>query len=55
MKSEKGERIKPKTYQDYNQWDTFVHKDLDKMLHDFDEEVLAMRKANVEGRLKPTL
>jgi len=42
VKSEKGERIKPKTYQDYNQWDTFVHKDLDKMLHDFDEEVSPM-------------
>eukprot|EP00283_Hemiselmis_rufescens_P011240 CAMPEP_0173436332 /NCGR_PEP_ID=MMETSP1357-20121228/15885_1 /TAXON_ID=77926 /ORGANISM="Hemiselmis rufescens, Strain PCC563" /LENGTH=347 /DNA_ID=CAMNT_0014401399 /DNA_START=56 /DNA_END=1095 /DNA_ORIENTATION=+ len=30
-------RIKPKNYQDYNQWDQFVHKDLDKMLEDFDE------------------
>ena len=30
------------TYQDYNQWDTFVRKDLDKMLADFDEEVLTM-------------
>jgi len=30
-------RIKPKNYQDYNQWDKFVHRDLDKMLEDFDE------------------
>ena len=37
-KQDKGERIKPKTYQDYNQWDKFVHKDLDKMLSDFDEQ-----------------
>eukprot|EP00961_Rhodomonas_salina_P187393 2529892-Rhodomonas_salina.1 len=34
---EGGERIKPKTYQDYNQWDKFVHKNLDQMLTDFDE------------------
>eukprot|EP00960_Hanusia_phi_P039828 754070-Hanusia_phi.AAC.2 len=34
---EGGGRIKPKTYQDYGQWDKFVAKDLDKMIEEFDE------------------
>ncbi len=36
-KGEDSSRIKPKNYQDYNQWDKFVAKDLDKILDDFDE------------------
>ena len=32
------DRIQPKSYADYNQWDKFVHRNLDKMLEDFDEQ-----------------
>ena len=32
------QRIQPKNYAGYNQWDKFVKKDLDKVLEDFDEQ-----------------